>query len=40
MILYILETDGLTKEYSHTKVVDGVSLKVIDGSNKRKFSTF
>lgn len=31
MILYILETDGLTKEYSHTKVVDGVSLKVRQG---------
>ena len=31
MILYILETDGLTKEYSHVKVVDGVSLKVEQG---------
>lgn len=29
--MYVLETDGLTKEYSHTKVVNGVSLKVSQG---------
>ena len=31
IFVYILETDGLTKEYSHVKVVDGVSLKVEQG---------
>ena len=31
IFVYILETDGLIKEYSHVKVVDGVSLKVEQG---------
>ncbi len=29
--MYVLETEALTKEYSHTKVVDSVSLKIQQG---------